>query len=143
MKKILVICLMLLIAMSAIAFSGCGVKSVAEGEPVDLYAIPDGCEFVPHDQFMSGYALLCDTSPDAVPINMDVLEDAFGTEGYYFENSDVIEEGYIYKTYGWFSEESWIDGKIAVGVIFKAPEGTEDFIYYMYISQGITYEDVQ
>ena len=150
MKKITALFLSMILLLSMAMFTGCGDQAPAEeaqasstGEAVDLYVLPDGCDLVPHEQFKEGFALLCDTSIDAAPVTMEVLEDTFGTEGYYYKNSDVIEEGMIYKTYGWFSDEDWMDGKVAVAVIFKAAEGTDDFSYYMYTSQGITFEDVQ
>ena len=52
------------------------------------------------------------------------------------EGYDRVEYGNVIKTYAWFSEEDWGNSKVAVAVMFSAPEGSSDYKYYMHTAQG-------
>lgn len=106
------------------------------GGTVDLSVVPDNCEFATAENFAAGMALLTNTDPSAAPVTMEALEDAFGTEPVYYADCDREEYGNVLKTYGWFSEEDWGNSKVAVAVTFMAPEGSNDFSYYMHTAQG-------
>ena len=67
----------------------------------------------------------------------------FGADGVYYPNCDLTEDGFSYKTYAWFSDEDWGDSKISVAIVFKAPEGTDEYTYWAYGAQGITAMDLE
>lgn len=148
-KKVLIFFIVLAIGLMTAA---CGASQsgedvicsdISEVEAVDLATLPEGCELVPYEQFKSGFAMISYTGMDAPVVTLEDLESEFGVEGIYYPNSSYEQDGVIYKTYAWFSDEDWIDSKIAVAVIFKENPDTSALEYYMYTSQGITYEDVQ
>lgn len=152
MKKRLFV---LLMAMTlAIFMAACGEpadgddmeytdNSSTEIEAVDLSVLPEDAELVPYEDFKTGFAMISQTGMDVPVVTMSDLESAFGVEGIYYEKSSYEQDGVAYKTYAWFSDEDWVDSKIAVAVIFKEDPETSELIYYMYTAQGITYEDVQ
>lgn len=152
MKKKLFILIMAMVM--ALAMTACGGSSggddveytedsYSEIEAVDLSVLPEDAELVPYEDFKTGFAMISQTGMDVPVVTMSDLESAFGVEGIYYEKSSYEQDGVAYKTYAWFSDEDWVDSKIAVAVIFKEDPETSELIYYMYTAQGITYEDVQ
>lgn len=116
-------------------------EQAQEVEPVSLAVLPEDCELVPFDVFKEGFSLVANVSWEEPPATYDQLVDGFGTEGVYYKNSDVTQDGITYKTYAWFSDEDWLDSKIAVAITFRV--GDDGVLtYWSYTAQGITYEDL-
>lgn len=112
-------------------------------ESVDLSILPGKCELIPFEKFKEGFAFVTNTNWEEPPATLKEVQKAFGSKGEYFAKCDVIEDGIVYKTYVWYSDEDWLDSKIAVAVSFKVDDETGEQIYYSYVSQGIDYTDVQ
>lgn len=113
------------------------------GETVNLTVLPEGVELVPFEKFKEGFAFVSNTNWESPPATLEEVQKAFGTNGVYYKNSDITEAGNTYKTYVWFSDEDWLDSKVAVAVNFKVDNETGELTYYSYASQGIVYTDVQ
>lgn len=148
-RKILIV---LLTVLTMCIITACG--GVAEGngsgtehkastaDTVSLSILPEEAELVPFERFKEGFAFVSDTNWEMPPATLEEVQDAFGNEGVYYANCDVEEDGMVYKTYAWFSDEDWLDSKISVAVTFRVDKETRDLVYYSYISQGIDYTEV-
>lgn len=150
MKKIGIVMISMMLMFSVTA---CGDPADGDGtdmqwdpkvseETVNLAELPEDCELVPFEQFKEGFSFVSGTNWEEPPATLEEVEQAFGTAGRYYAGSDVTEDGVTYKTYAWFSDADWLDSKVSVAVSFKVDEETDKLVYYSYVSQGITYEDV-
>lgn len=144
---------LLLITVMIMCFaSACGEPSDGDGtgmeydattaETVNLSVLPEDITLVPFEKFKEGFAFVSNTNWEEPPATLEEVQAAFGYDGVYYANCDVEEDGTVYKTYAWFSDEDWLDSKVALAVSFKVDEATGDLVYYSYVSQGIDYTEV-
>lgn len=112
-------------------------------EGVNLMNLPENCELVPFEKFKEGFAVVCNASWEAPMPTYEEVAAGFGVEGVHYPNCDMTEDGISYKTYAWFSDEDWGSSKISVAIVFKAPEGSEEYAYWAYAAQGITAMDLE
>lgn len=149
-KKLIVI---LITGMIMCFITACGEPSDGDGkgieydaataETVNLSILPEDITLVPFEEFKEGFAFVSNTNWEEPPATLEEVQAAFGYDGVYYANCDVEEDGIIYKTYAWFSDEDWLDSKVALAVSFKVDETTGDLVYYSYVSQGIDYTEVK